>query len=136
MKKEQHILIVNSDREESALLAEMIHSAGCRIHLCHSMADMMATLAGSPFMAVVLDIDSLDMDNRAIRNLTLAYPDTCFLCTSRERFHPELKEALCYHIFACINKPVDPDELVYWIRCIRDDQTDSRDPPANDESGK
>ncbi len=129
MRKEQHILIVNSDREESALLAEMIRSAGCRIHLRHSMVDMMATLAGSPFMAVVLDIDSLDIDNRTIRSLTLAYPDVCFLCTSNERFHPELKEALCYHIFACINKPIDPDEMVYWIRCIQDNQTDSRDPP-------
>ena len=55
---------------------------------------------------------------------------------ANDRFHPELKEALCYHIFACINKPVDPDELVYWIRCIRDNQTDSRDAPDNDEIGE
>ncbi|MBW1866097.1 MAG: hypothetical protein JRI64_10890, partial [Deltaproteobacteria bacterium] len=111
MKNEQDILIACSDQEESNLLAEVIHTTGSRCHLCHSISDMLAALAASPFMAVVLDIDSLDIDNRSIRNMTLAYPDVCFLCTSSQRFHPELKEALCYHIFACVNKPVDPDEM-------------------------
>lgn len=132
MKNEQEILIACADPEESNLLAEVIHTAGSRCHLCHSISDMLAALAASPFMAVVLDIDSLDIDNRSIRSMTLAYPDVCFLCTSSKRFHPELKEALCYHIFACVNKPVDPDEMAYWIRCIKEDQTDSRDPPGKD----
>lgn len=131
MKINQQIIIANSDRDESGQLADMIRSTGCRCRLCHSLNEMMTALEDSPALAVVLDIDSLDMDNRAIRSLTLAYPDTCFLCTSRERFHPELKEALCYHIFACINKPVDPEEMVYWIRCIRDNHAGSRDPPGS-----
>ena len=90
----------------------------------------MQVLAESSLMTVIMDIDNLDIDNRSIRSLTLAYPDVCFLCTSSERFHPELKEALCYHIFACITKPVDPDEMIYWIRCIQQNQTGSRGPPG------
>ncbi len=133
MKNEQEVLIANSDRDESSKLADMIRFEGHRIRVCHSMGDLQTVLAKSAFLAVILDIDNLDIDNRTIRNLTLAYPDVCFLCTSRERFHPELKEALCYYIFACINKPVDPEEMVYWIRCIRDNQTDSRDPPASEK---
>jgi len=133
MKNDDIVLIANMDRDEAGHLADIIASAGYPSQACHSLADMMNVLAESSFMAVLLDIDSLDIDNRSIRSLTLAYPDVCFLCTSRDRFHPELKEALCYHLFACINKPVDPDELIYWIRCIRDNQTDSRDPPADDE---
>jgi DNA-binding NtrC family response regulator len=130
LKNKQNILIANSDREESARLAEMIRPEGCWIHLCHSIVDMMQVLTDSTFMAVIMDIDSLDIDNHSIRSLTLAYPDVCLLCTSSERFHPELEEALCYHIFACITKPVNPDEMIYWIRCIKQNQTGSRGPPG------
>lgn len=78
--------------------------------------------ASAECMAILLDLDSIDVENRTIRDLVLKYPGVPFLCTSRDRFHPELKDAICYHIFACINKPVDPDELLYWLRCIREDQ--------------
>lgn len=131
MEKKPDILIANSDSVEATLLADMIHTAGCRSRSCRSLADLMAVLSDVSFMAVILDIDNLDIDNRTIRSLTLAYPDVCFLCTSHERFHPELKEALRDHIFACLTKPVDPEEMVYWIRCIRENKAESRDPPEH-----
>lgn len=131
MEKRQDILIANTDLEETTLLADLIHSAGYRSRACGSLTDLNKALSDSPFLAVVLDIDSLDIDNRTIRRLTSAYPDVCFLSTSRGRFHPELQEAMRDHIFASITKPVDPDEVAYWIRCIRDHQEESRDPPDN-----
>lgn len=70
---------------------------------------------------VILDIDTLDIDNPTIRKLTLQYPHIYFLCISRDRFHPELKDAICYHIYACLTKPLDYDELLYWLRCIEND---------------
>jgi hypothetical protein len=63
-------------------------------------------------------IDAIDIDNRTIRDLTIRYPGVYFLCLSEDRFHPELREALCYHIYACINKPVDPSEIYFWLRSI------------------
>ena len=101
------------------LLAE----SGYQIDMVDSLEGLWSRLAQSPaFLAVLLDVDSVQVENRTIRDLVLKHPGIPFLCTSRDRFHPELKDAICYHIFACINKPVDPDELLYWLRCIRDDQ--------------
>jgi len=76
-------------------------------------------------MAVILDIDSFPMTNSEIRELTINFPRVCFLCLSEDRFHPELKDAICYHIYACMAKPVDPDEMIYLLRCIREDETGS-----------
>lgn len=73
---------------------------------------------------IILDLDSILVDNRTIRELTVQYPHICFLCISKDRFHPELKDAICYHIYACLNKPLDYDELLYWIRCIEDNEAD------------
>jgi hypothetical protein len=58
-----------------------------------------------------------------IRDLALKYPAVRFLCKSKDRFHPELKDAICYHIYACLTKPVDPDELLFWIKSIYDEET-------------
>ncbi|MCK5196674.1 MAG: hypothetical protein KAQ71_22875, partial [Desulfobulbaceae bacterium] len=77
------------------------------------------------YLAIIIDIDSVAVDNRVIRELTVSYPEIYFLCTSKDRFHPELKDAICYHIYACLTKPVDPDELVYWLRSIYKDETRS-----------
>ena len=75
------------------------------------------------YIAVIIDIDSIPVDNRTIRNLTLKYPGVRFLCTSKDKFHPELKDAICYHIYACLNKPVDPDELLFWIKSIFEEES-------------
>jgi len=34
-----------------------------------------------------------------------------------------LKDAIRNHIYACLTKPVDMDEITYWLRCIREDQS-------------
>jgi hypothetical protein len=51
---------------------------------------------------------------------------------SKNPFHPELKDAICYHIYACINRPIDPDELFYWLKSIDDDDDD--EPGSNESS--
>jgi len=33
-------------------------------------------------------------------------------------FHPELEEAMSNYIFACLSKPADEDELVFWIKSL------------------
>jgi hypothetical protein len=74
-----------------------------------------------------MDIDTVQIDNWAIRKLTVKYPKVYFLCLSSDRFHPHLKEALCNHIYACINKPVDPEELFFWLRSIYKNDSDPTD---------
>jgi len=80
-------------------------------------------------LATFIDIDSVSIDNRRIRNLTLKHPSVYFFCMSRDKFHPELRDAIRYHIYACLNIPVNPDELIYWLRCIKCSQNESRGPP-------
>jgi hypothetical protein len=41
-----------------------------------------------------------------------------FIALSSRPFHPELRESLCDHIYACIHKPYDPRELYYWLKTI------------------
>ena len=119
------ILVLDADAESCQRLCETIEKRCFPATSLHSLFDLEDTIKKGGYLAIIIDIDSVAVDNRVIRELTVSYPEIYFLCTSKDRFHPELKDAICYHIYACLTKPVDPDELVYWLRSIYEDEMGS-----------
>ena len=87
-----------------------------------SIKELKICLGKSDYLAVIIDIDTVSIDNRCIRELTLKYPNVYFFCLSKDKFHPELQDAICYHIYACLNKPVDPQELLFWLKCVNEEK--------------
>ena len=120
MKKK--IIILAANQNSSVELSEIINSKNYPLVQTQALSSLEDFLESDQYVAVVLDIDSVPVDNRTIRELALKYPGVRFLCTSKDRFHPELKDAICYHIYACLTKPVDPDELLYWIKSIYEEE--------------
>ena len=78
----------------------------------------------------VLDFDSMILDNRTIRNFKRRFPQVNLIISSAKTFHPELKEAITDHVYACVSKPVDLDELAYWLSSIHQNGMKSRDGPT------
>ena len=120
MKKK--IVVLDANQNSSGKLSDIINSKNYPFTQAPTLSALEDILGSDQYVAVVLDIDSVPVDNRTIRQLAIKYPGVRFLCTSKDRFHPELKDAICYHIYACLNKPVDPDELLYWIKSIYDEE--------------
>jgi DNA-binding NtrC family response regulator len=115
------VIVVNSDPAEASVISRLLEEAGCLTETVASAARLKDRLKDKACMAVVMDIDSVALENRTIKELASAFPAIRFLCLSRERFHPELEDSIRDHIYACLTKPVDPDELNYWLKCIRED---------------
>ncbi len=90
----------------------------------HTISQLEQCVEGQDCLGVFIDIDTVPLTNRDIRQFALRFPGTCIFCISKHPFHPELQEAICYHVYACLNRPVDPDELFYWIRSIYQDDQD------------
>jgi len=120
MKK--RILVLDSDLESCRELCTLLEKGGYTAAPMHSMLNLEESLTTGGYLAIILDIDTVPIDNRTIRVLTIQYPAVYFFAVSAHRFHPELKDAICYHIFACMNKPVDPDELFFWLKSIQSDE--------------
>ncbi len=116
MKKK--IIILDANPKSSSELSKILSTKSYPFFHGTGLSLLEDELASGQYVAVVLDIDTIPIDNRKIRELAIKYPAVRFLCTSKDRFHPELKDAICYHIYACLNKPVDPDELLFWIKSI------------------
>jgi DNA-binding NtrC family response regulator len=121
---EKMILVLDADETECGELCALLNDQQFRTVPIHSLPEMITLIQDIECLVVIVDLDTVPIDNRTIRELTLKYPGLYFLCLSSERFHPHLKEALCYYIYACINKPVDPDELIYWVRSIHKNESD------------
>ncbi len=125
------VLVVNAVKSETDNINDLLKPAGYTTRILDTLEAVEETLKTDDWIAVLLDLDSFEVSNRTIRQMTLKFPEVCFLCTSWKPFHPELQDAICYHIYACIQKPIDPDELLYWLKSIRNNQTtDPKDAQA------
>lgn len=127
---EEKILVMSANEHESREICEFLRKQSFDVSVYKKVEDVDKVFPDKTPFAVILDVDSISIDNRSIRDLRMKFPGACFLCTSKDRFHPELKEAIRKHIFAFLNKPVDPEELLFWLKCIRENNVDSRDPPV------
>jgi len=117
------IILLDADKISSRKLSKMLTSRGYPNITARSLPSLEKLIESNKYIAAVFDIDSVPVENRKIRELSLSFPGFCFLCTSKDRFHPELKDAICYHIYACMNKPIAPEELFFWIKSIYEEQS-------------
>jgi DNA-binding NtrC family response regulator len=119
---EKPIVVLDADENQCRALCTMLEERRYRAVPIHKILKLEKCIQRDGCLAVILNIDTVSVDNRTIRDLTIKNPGIHFLCLSKDRFHPELKDAICYHIYACINKPVDKDELFYWIKSIYENE--------------
>jgi DNA-binding NtrC family response regulator len=128
-KMKKGIIVLDADKNSSRVVSDMLTTRDYPNTVTRELSYLANLIETNQYVAVIFDIDSVPVDNRTIRALALKYPGLCILCTSKGRFHPELKDAICYHIYACLNKPIDPDELLFWIKSIYEEESESRGPP-------
>jgi DNA-binding NtrC family response regulator len=115
------ILLMDADPVEIAGISQLLKEAGFFWLAVTSASKLKKKLKDASFLAVIMDLDSMAVDNRSIKDLALQFPNVPLLCISRARFHPELKDSIRDHIYACLTKPIDSDEFKYWLKCIQKD---------------
>ncbi len=118
---EKKLVVLDADNEQCTDLCEILKEEHYIATPVSSIKHLENHLQERSCKAVIMDIDTVPVNNRTVRKLTSKYPGVNFLCLSKARFHPELKDAISHHMYACIKKPPDPDELFYWINSIYED---------------
>jgi DNA-binding NtrC family response regulator len=124
-------MVLDADRDQCLELCSLLEKSDFKAITLYSTDKLEISIEESACLAILWDIDTVSADNRTIRDLTLKFPGVYFFCLSKHPFHPELKDAICYHIYACLNRPIDPDELFYWLRSIEETKTNSENPSTN-----
>lgn len=121
---QKKILILSTDEKECEDLGKVLETRGYHLITVRTLPDIEHYFHKHQCRLVFLDLDSVPLDNRTIRQVTLENPGLYLLALSRDLYHPELKESIGCHIYACINKPMDPEEIFYLIESIYNEEAD------------
>ncbi len=92
-----------------------------RIIECGSSSKLTDLINENAARVLILDLDSISVDNKFVRKLKTQNPDLSILAFSIKTMHPELRESISSYIHACLSKPLDPEELRFWLRSITHD---------------
>jgi DNA-binding NtrC family response regulator len=117
---QEPIVVVDANEERCRELRTILNREKFQSSALHSLENLETNLQEGKCRVAILDLDSLPVDNRLFRNLKRTNPGVCIIGLSSRPFHPELEEAMSKHIHACLAKPVDEEELVYWVKSVCD----------------
>lgn len=125
---EKGIVVVDGNEEQCNKLCAILEERHYRATPMYSLLNLERYIRDGACRALILDLDSISVDNVALRELKRRSPGVHIVGLSKRQFHPELKEAMSRHIYACLGKPVDPDELAYWLKSIYENDADPKNP--------
>jgi DNA-binding NtrC family response regulator len=114
--EQEPILVVDSDVERCFVFCALLGQENYTTTPLHSPRDLQENILQGGFRVAILNLDVLPVDDHFFRDLKRINPSAIFTALSGRPFHPELKESLCEHIYACIHKPYDPMQLCYWLK--------------------
>jgi DNA-binding response OmpR family regulator len=108
------ILVVSADPSLAQQMIDLLQDKPFAIAHCKSAATAADKLTSGPTGIVIFDLDQADLDERYFRQLA-RMKGLCIMGLSDRPFHPDLKEAIGRHLLACLRKPIDADELLFFI---------------------
>jgi DNA-binding NtrC family response regulator len=114
------VVVVDGDEVQCRNLCSVLEREQYSITALHSLHNLEEEIRDSGRRAVILDLDTLPVDNLLFRTLRRTNPGVCIIGLSRRPYHPELEEAMSRHVYACLGKPVDEEELIFWLKSLND----------------
>jgi DNA-binding NtrC family response regulator len=110
------IVVVDADKNQCKNLCSLLKQENHNVVELHSLLSLKKIVRDTSCRVVILDLDSLPVDNRFFKEFRRQNPGLPVMVLSSRSFHPELEQVMSKHICACIRKPLDPEELTYCIR--------------------
>ena len=115
---EKEVVVLDTDKKQCKSLCALLTDHEYKSTPLTSLTNMDQYLEEIDCRAIILNLDTVSATNKILRDLKRKNPSINIIAFSERQYHPELEEALRDYISVCLAKPVDPDELFYWLRCV------------------
>ena len=116
--KKPGVLVVAGDREPGHEVCSLLKELDYATTLILSLKDLEQEPQEDPEVAVILDLDTVPVNNQFLRGLGKMHPQLHLLGISELSYHPGLEEIIGSHLLACLVKPLDVEELCFWLKSI------------------
>lgn len=111
------VAVLVSQESQSGALHSILSQGPYAPYDLGSLDDVPQYMLGRDKSVLIVDLDTEQVTNAALRELKKKHALT-IIALSGEHLHPDLEESLRHHIYACLGKPVDPDELFYMLKSV------------------
>jgi DNA-binding NtrC family response regulator len=112
------VTVIDADVQYCRELCALLEEANILAAPLHSLEDLPEHLRKDQVGVLIVDLDNLPVNNNFFRSLKKQYPYLHILCLSSRTHHPGLEEAMGSHICASLAKPLNSEELFYWLKAI------------------
>ncbi|MGO9117965.1 MAG: response regulator [Desulfomonilaceae bacterium] len=120
------VILVETGKEHPPEVTRVLEANGFKVLPCRSIFDLEKLCHEDDLGVVIVDLDDPLMNNRLLREVKRKHPALHIIGISSHLFHPDLKEAIASHIYACLCEPVDPEQLIYLVKGILCTATSSK----------
>jgi len=110
--------IVDADKQHCRELCALLNQAGIPVASLYSLEGLHEHLRREQVEVLIIDLDTLPVDNNFFKTLKKQNPNLYILGLSSLTYHPGLQEAMGLHIYASLSKPLNSEELLYWLKAI------------------
>jgi len=117
-REKPKVLVIDGDKQHAQQLCDLLHDLNYSVSLIHSLKDLEQESHKVSEVAVILDLDTVPVNNQFFRDLKKLHPQFQMLGVSKLSYHPGLEEVIGSHLFACLVKPLDVEELSFWLKSI------------------
>ncbi len=116
--KSPKVAVVNADPNQCREICSLLEQLNYPATALHSLEDLHTHLGKDSVTVVIVDLDNISVNNTFFRALKNRYPSIYLLAVSSLSYHPGLEEAMGSYLYACLAKPLDPEELHYCLKSI------------------
>ena len=116
--KKPAVLVVAGERKQAHEVCSLLQELEYTTTLTYSLNDLEQELKKDSGVAVILDLDTVPVNNQFLRGLRKKHPQLDILGISQLSYHPGLEEVIGSHLLACLVKPLDVEELCFWLKSI------------------
>jgi len=116
--KNPGVLVVAGDRGPGSDVCSLLQELDYTATLIGSLNDLEQELKKDSDVAVILDLDTVPVNNQFLRGLRKIHQQLHLLGISARSYHPGLEEVIGSHLLACLVKPLDVEELCFWLKSI------------------
>jgi len=120
MIEKLEVMVIDADQTQCREVCAFLGQGDYRAIPLYSLADLEKHLVHQQSGVLILDLDTVPVDNHFFRDLRERHRGICILVASSLPYHPGLAEAMSSHIYASLANPLDLEELGYWLRSIRE----------------
>jgi DNA-binding NtrC family response regulator len=112
------VAVVDTEEPQCRELCALLEEAGIQAVALVALEGLRQRLKKEQVGVLIVDLDTLPVDNNFFKSLKKQNPRLHILCLSSLTYHPGLKEAMGSYIYASLAKPLNTEELLYWLKAI------------------